>query len=418
MTATNSWAIFSPRRVIAFCAVDEDRRAGRLARAGQRDADVRVARFARTVDHAAHHRQRQVLGAGIADFPHRHLRPHVLLHRLRQFLEEFRRSPAASRACGHQRGECAQADCLQQLLGDDHFLGPRRAGLGRQRDADGVADAFLQQHRQRRGRCDDALAAHARFGQAKVQREIAALRQVAIHRDQLLHAADLRREDDPVASQADFDRALGRIQRGAHQRLAQHPGRFPWFGAQMVLVHQAGGQRLVERTPIDADAHRLVVLQRQFDDRAELAVAFLSEADVARIYPVFRQRLGASRLGRQKLVPVVVEVADDRNFDAHHRQFLDDARHRRGGLRVVHRYPHQFGSGPPQLGHLLHRAGDIRRVGVGHRLDDDRMPRADQYLADAHRAGSAPGMGSRFAHCQAPPSPSATRSARSGRSRA
>ena len=36
----------------------------------------------------------------------------------------------------------------------------------------------------------------------------------------------------------------------------------------------------------------------------------------------------------------------------------------------------------------------------------------------AHRAGGAPGMGSRFAHCQAPPSPSATRSARSGRSRA
>jgi len=34
---------------------------------------------------------------------------------------------------------------LQDLLGDLHFASALTAGLGRQRNADGVADAFLQQ---------------------------------------------------------------------------------------------------------------------------------------------------------------------------------------------------------------------------------------------------------------------------------
>src|SRR5205085_6644998 len=36
-------------------AIDEHRRAGRLSRSRQRDADVRMARLARTVHHAAHY---------------------------------------------------------------------------------------------------------------------------------------------------------------------------------------------------------------------------------------------------------------------------------------------------------------------------------------------------------------------------
>ena len=46
--------------------------------------------------------------------------------------------------------------------------------LGRERDADRVADAFLQQHGHRGGRGDDALRAHARLGEAEVQRVVAA----------------------------------------------------------------------------------------------------------------------------------------------------------------------------------------------------------------------------------------------------
>ena len=43
------------------------------------------------------------------------------------------------------------------------------------------------------------------------------------------------------------------------------------FGERRVLVHQLGQQFLVERTPIGADAHRLVVLDRDLDDVGELA---------------------------------------------------------------------------------------------------------------------------------------------------
>src|SRR6478672_5355061 len=49
-------------------------------------------------------------------------------------------------------------------------------GLRCQRDADRVADPFLQQDRERRRRRDRSLGAHARLGQAEMERIVAALR--------------------------------------------------------------------------------------------------------------------------------------------------------------------------------------------------------------------------------------------------
>ena len=72
-----------------------------------------------------------------------------------------------------------------------------------------------------------------------------------------------------------------------------------------------GQQLLVERAPIGADAHRLAVLQRHFDDGAELAVLLLLEADIARIDPVLVERLGAGRMLGEQLVADIVEIADD-----------------------------------------------------------------------------------------------------------
>ena len=57
------------------------------------------------------------------------------------------------------------AAAVMQLVGDDDLAGPVTAGLGCQRHADGVADAVLQQHRQRRRRGDDAFRAHTGLGQ-------------------------------------------------------------------------------------------------------------------------------------------------------------------------------------------------------------------------------------------------------------
>ena len=67
------------------------------------------------------------------------------------------------------------------------------------------------------------------------------------------------------------------------------------LGELRVLVHQAREQRLIERAPVDADAHRLAVAERQLDQRRELRVALLAEADVAGIDAVFVERLGARR---------------------------------------------------------------------------------------------------------------------------
>src|SRR3546814_9797908 len=67
--------------------------------------------------------------------------------------------------------------------------------------SDVCSSDLLQQHRQRRGRGDDALAADACFGQPQVQGEIAARGQVAVDRDQFLHAADLRSEERRVGKE-------------------------------------------------------------------------------------------------------------------------------------------------------------------------------------------------------------------------
>src|SRR6266436_5615249 len=70
--------------------------------------------------------------------------------------------------------------------------------------------------------------------------------------------------------------------------------------------------RVIERTPIGADADGLAVLQRHLDDVGELAVALVLEADIAGIDAVFVERLGAGGMLRQQLVPNVVKIADQR----------------------------------------------------------------------------------------------------------
>ena len=67
------------------------------------------------------------------------------------------------------------------------------------------------------------------------------------------------------------------------------------FADLRVLVHQPREQFLIERAPIDADAHRLVVLDRHLDDLRELRIALVLEADIAGIDAVFVERLGAGR---------------------------------------------------------------------------------------------------------------------------
>ena len=87
--------------------VNEYWRGRRFAGARQRDADVRVFAFARTVDDAAHHREREIFDAIVLQAPFRHLIAHMALNGLRQFLKKHAGSAAATRTCRDQRRERA-----------------------------------------------------------------------------------------------------------------------------------------------------------------------------------------------------------------------------------------------------------------------------------------------------------------------
>ena len=84
----------------------------------------------------------------------------------------------------------------------------------------------------------------------------------------------------------------------------------------------------------------------------------------------------------QKEMPVVVEVADDRHVDAQAADLADHLGDRRRGLVGVDRDPHELAAGVRQPGNLDGGPVGIGRVGVGHRLDDDRVGAADEDAAD------------------------------------
>ena len=160
----------------AFFAVDEDRRRRRLAGSGKTDSDIGVLALTRAVDDAAHHGHLELLDPGILLAPNRHLRAQEIVDLLGQFLERRAGGTSAAgtrRDTGHERSRTPER--LQNLGGDHHFLGTGFARRRRQRNPDRVANALLQQDRQRRARGHHALGAHARFGQPEMQRVVAAL---------------------------------------------------------------------------------------------------------------------------------------------------------------------------------------------------------------------------------------------------
>ena len=237
----------------------------------------------------------------------------MVLDVARELLEHRRGRAPAARTGGDLRREDAESHRLQELLGDPHLLRPVAAGLGRQRDADRVAEALLQEDAERGRGGDDPLRPHAGLGEAEVQRVVRPLGQHAIDRDQVLDRRDFRRQDDARALKPDLLRPRRRKERRANHRLARHRAGRNGRRAPGVLVHEAGQELLVERAPVGADAHRLAVADRDLDDLPELQVALVLEADVAGVDPVFVERLGAGRMVGEQLVADIVEVADQRD---------------------------------------------------------------------------------------------------------
>ena len=143
-----------------------------------------------------------------------------------------------------------------------------------------------------------------------------------------------------------------------------------------------GEQCLVQRSPVHADTHRLLVLDRNLDHGAEIVVVLASNADVARINSVLGQRPRALGILLQQEVSVVVEVANDGHADALLLELLDDRRDGRCRFFVVDRDPNQFGPGASQGGNLLDCRGNIGGVGIGHRLHHKRCIAAHSHPAN------------------------------------
>src|SRR5258708_29295671 len=158
-----------------------------FGRSRQRNAEAWVLRFAGAIDDAAHYGDFHFFYAGVAFLPDGHLLTQIGLDLLRHLLEERARSTAAAGAGGDLRGEAANAERLQNLLRHADFFGAIASRRGSERNADGVADAFLQQHSHRRARSDDAFLSHAGLGYSEMQRVLPPAPEHPIHTDQLLH---------------------------------------------------------------------------------------------------------------------------------------------------------------------------------------------------------------------------------------
>ena len=222
---------------------------------------------------------------------------------------------------------------------------------------------------------------------------VGALRQAGINGDQILHLADLGRKNDRRAGKADLFGQVGGKQCRLDDRFAHHLARRQGRAALLVVIHQPGQQRLVERAPVHADAHRLFVADRRFDDRGKLPVLLFAKADIARIDPVLVERFRAGRMIGQQLVADIVEIADQRHIDIPGRKLFADVRHGGSGLVPVHRYAHQFRSGGGKRCHLLHRGADIGRIGIGHGLHHDRRIATADDIPDWYRNRLLSGQG-------------------------
>ena len=161
----------------------------------------------------------------------------------------------------------------------------------------------------------------------------------------------------------------------------RHLARILGLGGARIFVHHAGEQLLIERSPIDADAHRLVVLDRDFDHGAKIVVRLAAYVRVAGIDAVLGQGARALRIFLQQDVAVVVEVADDGHARTEQAHRLDDLGNGCRGVLRVDGDAHQLRAGSGKRHHLVDRAGDIGRIGVGHRLHDNRMIAADRHAS-------------------------------------
>ena len=176
-----------------------------------------------------------------------------------------------------------------------------------------------EQNAHGRGGPNQTLGAHARFGQAEMQRLVGLARQIAINVDEIARTRNFAGNDDLILAQAAFNGQFGGFDGREHHALVDD-----FFGSLAeilvgVLLHLAHDQFLIERAAIHADAHGLAVVARHFADGGELFVAALAVAHVAGIDAVLVEGAGAIGIFGEQHVAVVVEIADDGRRRSRHR---------------------------------------------------------------------------------------------------
>jgi hypothetical protein len=252
----------------------------------------------------------------------------------------------------------AQAQGLEDLVADlDLFH-----RIGREADADGVADPHPKQLAQPDGRLDRARGEAPGLGDAKVDRRVGLFGQ--------LHVGGGGHED---IGRLATDLELVKIVVLQHLDMVQ-PAFDHGIGTGLAVFVQ---QVLFQRSRVHADAHGTAVIAGGRDDLLHPPLI----TDVAGI----DAQTGGTRLGGLDAAPVVeMDVGDER-----HRAFAHDLFQRpRTGL-VGHADPHDIRA---RLGgglDLGDGAGDVRRLGIGHGLDRDRGVAAHGHVADHDLAAFA-----------------------------
>ena len=129
------------------------------------------------------------------------------------------------------------------------------------------------------------------------------------------------------------------------------------------------------------------MLDGYFDHGAEVVIILAADGAVAGIDAVFGESFGAVGIFGEELVAVVVKVADDGRGPAFGADAFDDVGNGFGGVVVVNGDTNELGAGASEGGDLLDGGFDVRGVGVGHGLDDDRGGGADANAADVYGYG-------------------------------
>ena len=107
------------------------------------------------------------------------------------------------------------------------------------------------------------------------------------------------------------------------------------------------------------------MLNSDLDDRLEVLIAVF-RAHVPWIDSKLCQGGCSLRVGGKQLMPVVVEVTNDRRCDTGVGESLDETWYRRGSLLIVHRHANDLTPSTCEMRNLFKRAGHICGISVCH----------------------------------------------------